>query len=124
MDFFYERTTYVFDTLHRFWEHERMHRKLAVMLVCYFLGSLLLIELNRRHMLPPIPASMVPHNHFYAIGMAFTVILVLEVLSLIFVLPCFLFPLHRQAVRVALAHPPARCLQGVVPFCRAYQLRR
>jgi len=88
MDFFYERITYVFDTLHRLWEHERMHRKLAVMLVCYFLGSLLLIELNRRHMLPPIPASMVPHNHFYAIGMAFTVILVLEVLSLIFVLPC------------------------------------
>ncbi len=88
MDFFYERVTYVFDTLHRAWEHDRMHRKLAVMLVCFFLGSLLLIELNRQHMLPQGLAAMVPDNHFYAIGMAFTVILVLEVLSLIFVLPC------------------------------------
>ena len=88
MDFFYERITYIFDTLHRLWEHERVHRKLAVMLVFLFLGSLLLIELNRQHMLPPGLAAIVPDNHFYAIGMAFTVILILEVLSLIFVLPC------------------------------------
>jgi len=88
MNFFYGRITYVFDSLHRLWEHERMHSKLAVTLVCYFLSSLLLIELNRQRLLPVGLAAMVPDNHFYAIGMAFTMILVLEVLSLIFVLPC------------------------------------
>jgi len=88
MDFFYERVTYVFDTLHRFWEHERVHRKLSVMLVCLFVGSLLMIEANRQQMLPTALAALVPHNHFFAIGYAFTVILILEVLSLIFVLPC------------------------------------
>ena len=88
MDFFYERVTYVFDTLHRFWEHEHVHRKLSIMLVCLFVGSLLVIELNRQQMLPPSLATVIPDNHFYAIGTAFTVILILEVLSLIFVLPC------------------------------------
>ncbi len=88
MDFFYERVTYLFDTLHRFWEHEHVHRKLSVMLVCLFIGNLLLIELNRQQMLPPTLAAIIPSNHFFAIGTAFTVILILEVLSLIFVLPC------------------------------------
>ena len=88
MNFFYERVTYVFDTLHRFWEHEHVHRKLSVMLVCLFIGDLFLIELNRRQMLPPSLAGIIPSNHFFAIGTAFTVILILEVLSLIFALPC------------------------------------
>ena len=88
MDFFYERVTYVFDALHRFWEHEHVHKKLSVMLVCLFIGNLVMIELNRQQMLPPSLTTIIPHNHFYAIGTAFTVILILEVLSLIFVLPC------------------------------------
>lgn len=88
MDFFYEKVTYVFDTLHRFWEHERVHSKLSVMLVCLFIGNLFMIELNRQQMLPSSLATIIPSNHFYAIGTAFTVILILEVLSLIFVLPC------------------------------------
>ncbi len=88
MDFFYDRITYIFDVLHRFWEHERVHTKIAVLLVCLFTGSLMLIELNRQQMLPAPLASIIPENHFSAIGMAFTVILILEVLSLIFILPC------------------------------------
>ena len=88
MDFFYDRVTYIFDVLHRFWEHERVHTKIAVLLVCLFTGSLILIEINRQHMLPAPLDSMIPKNHFSAIGMAFTVILILEVLSLIFILPC------------------------------------
>jgi len=88
MDFFYDRITYIFDVLHRFWEHERVHTKIAVLLVCLFTGSLLLIELNRQHLLPAPLDTAIPKNHFSAIGMAFTVILILEVLSLIFILPC------------------------------------
>ncbi len=88
MDFFYERITYIFDRLHTSWEHERVHKRISVLLVCLFVGSLVLIELNRRHNLPGPMASMLPDNHFSAIGAAFTVILILEVLGLIFALPC------------------------------------
>ncbi len=88
MDFFYQQVTYIFDTLHRFWEHERVHKKISVLLVCVFLINLLLIELNRQQLLPSSLATLIPTNHFHAIGTAFTIILILEVLSLIFVLPC------------------------------------
>ena len=87
MDFFYQQVTYTFDTLHRFWEHERVHKKISVLLVCVFLLNLLLIELNRQQFLSPSLAALIPTNHFHAIGTAFTIILILEVLSLIFVLP-------------------------------------
>ena len=88
MDFFYQQVTYIFDTLHRFWEHERVHKKISVLLVCLFLVNLLLIELNRQQILPLSLVTVIPTNHFHAIGTAFTIILILEVLSLIFVLPC------------------------------------
>ncbi|WP_319549455.1 hypothetical protein [Desulfogranum marinum] len=84
----YERITYLFDPLHAFYEHENLHRKLSAVLVFLFLVSLLIIELNRRHFLPVPLAGMLPANHFYAVQMAFSIILVLEVISLIFVLPC------------------------------------
>jgi hypothetical protein len=57
-------------------------------LVFLFLCSLGLIELNRQGLLPAELAALLPRNHFYAVHAAFTVILVLEVISLIFVLPC------------------------------------
>ena len=84
----YERITYLFDPLHAFYEQENLHRKLSAVLVFLFLISLLVIELNRRHLLPVPIAGMLPANHFYAVQMAFSIILVLEVISLIFVLPC------------------------------------
>jgi hypothetical protein len=46
-----------------------------------------MIELRRQGLLPQSMAHLVPANHFYAVHAAFTVILVLEVISLIFVLP-------------------------------------
>ncbi len=83
-----EWITWIFDPLNRFYEHEKVHRKISVLLVLFFVVSLLVIELQRRSLLPEPLASMVPGNHFYAIGWAFTVILILEVISLIFILPC------------------------------------
>lgn len=88
MNFLFERCTYIFDPLHHYWEHERIHRKISVLLVLLFLFSLLAIELKRQGILPAGLAALVPGNHFYAIQTAFTVVLILEIISLIFTLPC------------------------------------
>jgi len=88
MNFIYERCTFIFDPLHYHWEHERMHRKISVMLVLLFLGSLLTIEMKRQGLLPASIAGMIPQNHFFAIQAAFTVVLILEIISLIFTIPC------------------------------------
>lgn len=88
MNFIYERCTWIFDPLHYFWEHERIHRKISVMLVLLFLGSLLAIEFKRQGLLPTAVAGSIPNNHFFAIQAAFTVVLILEIISLIFTIPC------------------------------------
>lgn len=88
MDSLFERFTYIFDPLHHFWEHERMHRRLALGLIVVFLGALACIELNRQGLLPTVLAGRVPTNHFHAVNLAFTLVLILEVISLIFTLPC------------------------------------
>lgn len=88
MTLIYERITHIFDPLHRFYEHEKMHRKISVVLVFLFIFSLLVIELNRQQLVPAGLSGIVPDNHFYAVHTAFSVILFLEVISLIFVLPC------------------------------------
>ena len=88
MDTLFARITYIFDPLQNFYEHERLYRKMSVALVFLFLCSLAVIEFNRLHFLPAGLAAMVPLNHFFAVHAAFTVILILEVISLIFVLPC------------------------------------
>jgi hypothetical protein len=88
MNTLFTRITYIFDPLHNIYEHEKVHRKISVALVFLFLCSLAMIELRRQGLLPQSMAHLVPANHFYAVHAAFTVILVLEVISLIFVLPC------------------------------------
>ncbi len=88
MNTLFARITYIFDPLQTIYEHEKVHRKISVMLVFLFLCSLLVIELRRQGLLPQDMAALVPGNHFYAVHAAFTVILVMEVISLIFVLPC------------------------------------
>lgn len=88
MNFIYEKCTFIFDPLHYYWEHEKIHRKISLLLVLLFLGSLLIIELKRQGLLPASLSHMVPVNHFFSIQAAFTVVLILEVISLIFTLPC------------------------------------
>lgn len=88
INFIYERCTFIFDPLHYYWEHERMHRKISIMLVLLFLGSLLVIELKRQGILTGFLAESVPNNHFFAIQAAFTVVLIMEIISLIFTIPC------------------------------------
>ncbi len=88
MHFLYDKINYIFDPLHHIWEHEKMHRKISFALVIFFLASLVSIELNRQNLLPGQLSAFVPRNHFYAVQAAFTVVLVLEVISLIFTIPC------------------------------------
>ena len=88
MSTFYELATDLFDPLHSFWEHPKTRRVVAVSQVVAFLIGLLGIELNIRGLLPPFLARMTPTSHFYAINLAFTLVLIQEVVDLIFVLPC------------------------------------
>ena len=88
MNLLYERIIYLFDSLHLFWEHEKMNRKIAVSLIILFLASLLVIELNRQGLLPSSFAASIPTNHFHAIEIAFVLVLTLEIISLVFTLPC------------------------------------
>ncbi len=88
MNTFYEIITAIFDPLHATWESDRTHRMLAGLLIAIFLAMLLGIELNRQGLLPPATGAMLGTNHFKAVNMAFTLVLILEVISLIFTLPC------------------------------------
>ncbi len=88
MNYLYEKITYIFDPLHHIWEHEKLHKKISLTLVLFFLISLVAIELNRQGFLPLSFSELIPKNHFFAVQAAFTVVLILEVISLIFTIPC------------------------------------
>lgn len=80
--------TYLFDPLHAFWEKPSTKRSFAVLQVAAFLLGLAGIELNRRGLLPAALAHVTPTSHFYAIKLAFTLVLIQEVIDLVFTLPC------------------------------------
>lgn len=88
LDWLLEKVTHCFDALHVRWESDRMQRQIAGVFIVTFLGGLATIELNRRGILPPSLAKVTPLNHFHAVSLAFTLVLLLEIISLVFVLPC------------------------------------
>ncbi len=88
MTYIFDRITYIFDPLNHRWEHEKLHRKISLFLVVFFLVGLLCIELKRMGVISGDAARFIPYSHFSAIEIAFTVVLILEVISLIFTLPC------------------------------------
>lgn len=88
MNFIYEKITFLYDPLHYLWEHEKLHKNISYALVLFFLSSLVSIELNRQGFLPASLGALIPLNHFFAVQAAFTVVLILEVISLIFTIPC------------------------------------
>lgn len=78
-----------FDILHHFWESEKTERRIGFALLWVYLITLGSVELARVGMFPlwlPQP----PASHYYSIQLAFTFILALEVVSLIFILPASL----------------------------------
>jgi len=84
----YDAATHVFDPLHAYWESETNRKVVTVLLVGLFLVALVLIELNRQGFLPASLRSVIGLSHFQAINAAFTLVLLVEVVSLILVLPC------------------------------------
>lgn len=74
----------LFDALFGRWEGPGLQRWLANLLVIVFIGSLLLIEANRQQLLPTSLESLLPVNHFYAVRLAFDLLLLIEVLGLVF----------------------------------------
>jgi hypothetical protein len=72
--------------IEQFWEHARTQRTLATILVTLFLIDLFLITLNRAGWLPEPLASAVPRNHFYAVSLVFTCLLILEIIGFVFTL--------------------------------------
>lgn len=84
----FEASTYLFDPVHAFWGHRRTQQWVAGLLVGVFLLSLAGIELNRQGLLPAPLAALTPDNHFHSVNLAFSLVLILEVIGLIFILPC------------------------------------
>ncbi len=83
-----EQTTRIFDRLNRFFGRDTTRRAVAVTLVLIFLLALVTIELNRQGLLPDFLGFETPINHYMAINLAFTLMLVLEGIALIFTLHC------------------------------------
>jgi len=71
-----------FDALVHASEKESVRRGIGTVLVVSFLGALGLIELGRRGWLPDSVAHLVPFSHFYAVDLAFTLLLLVEVVEL------------------------------------------
>ena len=78
------RVDRIFNALEHFWEHKRTKRTAANVLIIAFLGALILIELRRQGWLPEGLSSILPSSHYYAINIAFSMLLALEVLGLVF----------------------------------------
>lgn len=74
----------LFDALERRWESPRTKRAIGSFLVAGFVAALLLVELGRDGLLPAALAARIPQSHFWAVDVAFTLLLLLEVVSLIF----------------------------------------
>jgi hypothetical protein len=87
MNFITLRLIAFYDALYEYTEKQETRRLVATMLVLYFLSALLLIEANRFGLLPLGLAPHVALNRFVAVNQAFTLVLVLEVVDLVFCLP-------------------------------------
>ena len=82
----FQPLTDILDWLHHFWERPSTQRRIALFLLWFYLAALAGVELKRLG-LYPLWLPQPPVSHFYAIHLAFTLILAMEVMSLIFVIP-------------------------------------
>lgn len=76
----------IFDALESRWQGLRARRLLGTALVVSFVGALAVIEANRQGWLPPPLGPLLPTNHFAAVDLAFTLVLLIEVLGLVWAL--------------------------------------
>ncbi len=76
----------LFDALEARWHGVATQRAVGTAVAVLFLGVLLVIELNRQGLLGEPIASRLPRNHFRAIVLVFTALLIVEVVGLVFAL--------------------------------------
>ena len=87
MDLILNIFTRIFDFARQFWIKENTHKTVSGLLVLTFLLALAVIELNRLGLLPSPLGETLPKSHYMAINLAFSLVLILEVLGMIFILP-------------------------------------
>jgi hypothetical protein len=76
----------LFDSLHQRWEQVLTQRTIGTLLIVAYLGSLIVIEANRLGLLPSPLAETITTSHYGAVAVAFTLLLFVEILALVFVL--------------------------------------
>lgn len=74
----------IFDWLAHLWDQHRTHTTISRLLVYAFILGLIISEFAGRGWLP---FEHTIHNHFFAVELAFTLLLLAELLALIFVMP-------------------------------------
>lgn len=84
MKVFLRYTEKAFDILKNNWESPPAHKFWGTVLVLFFVVSYGLIELLHWHLLPESAAPYIPHSRLAIIELAFTLTLVVEVVSLVF----------------------------------------
>jgi len=77
----------LFDKLQKIWENQKVNKVVSNTLVFIFIGSLIISYLDRNKIISLGGLDDFFSNPFFAIEIAFTLLLILELLSLIFVLP-------------------------------------
>lgn len=74
----------IFDIAESCWENRDFQKRLSGALVFVFLLSLALIQLNILNVFPAKLASLITKNHFDAVTLIFTILLIKEVVDMIF----------------------------------------
>ncbi len=77
----------LFDRLFKTWDSIHTHRFIGMVMVIAFLTTLVMTELHRQELLPGWLRMFFGKSHFEAVTNAFTLLLIIEVLSLVFILP-------------------------------------
>jgi hypothetical protein len=80
----------IFDSVHHAVEHPDMQRRLSTGIFWIFIVALAVVEAKRLGILPAGFAAHAPDSHLEAINLAFTLLLVVELLGLVFAISCSL----------------------------------
>ena len=87
MDRIINRLSSFYDFIEKIWKSDKSQRKASLTVVITFLVAIVVIQLNIWGLIPEFLHLYLPKNHFWAIEVAFLVLLFFEVLSIIFYLP-------------------------------------
>ncbi len=77
---------HLYDVVERAWERPSTQHALGLSLVIAFVIALVVVEFARRGWLPPTADERLPHSHFWAVDVAFTLLLVIELVALVLAL--------------------------------------